>query len=117
MANRTNQYVEGKFRHEADPKDGFPVRECMDPRECRLLEFLVPIVHLDKPTQVTRTLGNTIFGAFGGERPVDWAKIFAKLVNRLVGAAGKTNPTPIYPFLYHLYDSKGLLTEDKETDY
>ena len=30
MANRTDQYVGGKFLHEADPKDGFPVRECRD---------------------------------------------------------------------------------------
>ena len=71
MANRTDQYVEGKFRNEADPKDGFPVRECGDARERRLLDFLVPIVHLDKPTRVTCTLGNTIFGALSGERIVD----------------------------------------------
>ena len=90
MANRTDQYVEGKFLHEVDPKDGFPVRECKDARECRLLEFLVSIAHLDKPTLVTRTLGNTIFRAISGDRSVDWAKIFAELVNRLVGGAGKS---------------------------
>ena len=28
MANRTDRYIEGKFRTEADPKDGFPVRDC-----------------------------------------------------------------------------------------
>ena len=76
MANRTDQYVEDKFWSEADPKDGFPVRECRDPKERRLLEFLVPIVHPDKPTRVTRTIGNTIFGAICGERPIDWAIIF-----------------------------------------
>ena len=117
MANRTDQYVESKFRSEADPKDGFPVRECRDPRECRLLEFLVPIMHPDKPTQITRMIGNTIFGAISGERPVDWAIIFMELVNRLVGRAGKTKPTPICSFLYHLYESKGLLTQNEETDY
>ena len=117
MANRTDQYVKGKFRNEADPKDGFPVRECRDARERRLLEFLVPIMHLDKPTRVTRTLGNTIFGALSGERSIDWSIIFMELVNRLVGGAGKTKPTLICPFLYHLYESKGLLTEDEETDY
>ena len=53
MANRTDKYVEGKFLHDVDPKDGFPVRECRNDRECRVLEFLVPIVHLDKPTRVT----------------------------------------------------------------
>ena len=117
MANRTDLYIEGKFRNEADSKDGFPVRECRDPRECRLLEFLVPIVHLDKPTWVTRMIGNTIFGAMSGERPVDWAIIFMELVNRLVGEAGKSKTTPICPFLYHLYENKGLLTEEEETDY
>ena len=64
---------------------------------------------------MTCTLEITVFGAVGGERPVDWAKIFAELVNQLVGAAGK--PTPICPFLFHLYESKGLLTKDEETDY
>ena len=116
MANRTDQYVEGKFLHEVDPKDGFPVRECRDARVRRLLEFLVPIVHPNKPTQVTRTLGDTIFGTTSGKRSVDWGKIFAELVNRLVGGTGKSKPTPICPFLYHLYENRGLLTEDEETD-
>ena len=74
-------------------------------------------MHPDKPTRVTRTLENAIFGAMSGERSVDWLVIFMELVNRLVGGAGKTKPTPIYPFLYHLYESKGLLTKDEETDY
>ena len=82
-----------------------------------MLEFLVPIVHLNKPTRVTRTLGNTIFGALDGDTPIDWTKIFMDLVHRLVGGAGKTKPTPICPFLYHFYESQGLLTEDEETDY
>ena len=74
-------------------------------------------MHPDKPTRVTRTIENTIFGAIRGERPVDWAIIFMELVNRLVGGVGKTKPTPICPFLYHLYESKGLLTKDEETEY
>ena len=117
MANRTDLYIKDKFRNEADPNDGFPVRDCRDAREGRVLEFLVPIVHPDKPTRVTCTLGNTIFGALSGDRSVDWAVIFMELVNRLVAGAGKAKPTPICPFLYHLYESKGLLTEEEETDY
>ena len=78
---------------------------------------MVPIVHPDKPTRVTRTIGNTIFGALSGDRLVDWGKVFSELVQRLVGAAGKAKPTPICPFLYHLYKCKGLLTEEEETDY
>ena len=117
MANWTDLYIDGKFRTEADPKDGFPVRDCRDARERRLLEFLVPIVHPDKPTRVTRTIGNTIFGALSGDRPIDWGKVFSELVQRLVGGAGRAKPTPICPFLYHLYKCKGLLTEEEETDY
>ena len=117
LANRTDLYIEGKFRNEADPKDGFPVRDCRNPRERKLLEFLVPIVHPDKPTRVTRTIGNTIFGALSGERLVDWGRVFSELVQRLDGGAGKSKPTPICPFLYHLYECKGLLTEEEETDY
>ena len=109
--------MEGKFLHDIDPKDGFPVRECRDARERRVLEFLVPIVHSDKPTWMTRTLGNTIFGALDGARLIDWSKIFMDLVHRLVGGAGKTKPTPICPFLYHLYESQGLLIEEEEMDY
>ena len=117
LANRTDLYIEGKFRNDADSKDGFSVKDCMDPREHRLLEFIVPIVHPDKPTRVTRTIGNTIFGALSGDRPVDWGKVFCELVQRLVGGAGKAKPTPICPFMYHLYECKGLLTEEEETDY
>ena len=35
----------------------------------------------------------------------------------MVGRAGKSKPTSICPFLYHLYENKGLLTKDKEIDY
>ena len=117
LAHRTDFYIEGKFRNDADPKNGFPVRDCMDPRERRLLEFLVPIVHPDKPTRVTRTIGNTIFGALSTDRLIDWGKVFSELVQWLVGGAGKAKPTPICPFLYHLYECKELLTEEEETDY
>ena len=74
-------------------------------------------MHPDKPTRMTRTIGNTIFRALSGERPVDWGKVFSELVQRLVGGAGKSKPTPICPFLYHLYECKGLLTKEEETDY
>ena len=117
LANRTDLYIEGKFRNDADPKDGFPVRDYRDSRKRRLLEFLVPIVHPDKPTRVTRTIGNTIFGALSEDRPVDWGKVLSELVQRLVGAAGKAKPTPICPFLYHLYEGKDLLTKEEETNY
>ena len=62
-------------------------------------------------------IGNPIFGALSGNRPVDWGKVFCKLVQQLVDVAGKAKPTPICPFMYHLYECKGLLIEEEETDY
>ena len=54
-----------------DPKDGYPVRNCRDAQNSRLLEFIVPIIHSDKPTHVTITIENTIFRALDGGRPID----------------------------------------------
>ena len=97
LAHQTDLYIEGKFRNDTDPKDGFLVRDCRNSRERRLLEFLVPIVHPDKSTRVTHTIGNTIFGALSGDRPIDWGKVFSELVQRLVGGAGKAKPTLSQP--------------------
>ena len=43
--------------------------------------------------------------------------VFRDLVQRLVAGVGKPKPTPICPFLFHLYNSQGLLLEDGEMDY
>ena len=63
-----------------NPKDGYAVADCKDPRVKRVLEFLVPLLYPEKPTRVTITVGNTIFGALSGERPVDWGIVVKDLV-------------------------------------
>ena len=35
----TNKCVEGKFKTSIDPKDGYAIVDCIDPREPRVLEF------------------------------------------------------------------------------
>ena len=60
-----------KFFHMVDPKDEYLVRDYRDARHCRLLEFIVSIIHPDKPIWMTITIGNTIFGALDGGRLVD----------------------------------------------
>ena len=72
-------FVEGKFSHVVDPKDGYPVRDYRDAQNCRLLEFIIPIIHLDKSTQVTITIGNTVFRALDGGCLVDWDVVFRDL--------------------------------------
>ena len=63
LANRMDMYVDGRFVHQVDPKDGYLIRDCKSATHRRLLEFIVPVIYLDKPTQVTITIGNTIFGS------------------------------------------------------
>ena len=72
MASRTDQFIDGMFSGRVNPKDGYAVVDCKDPRVKRVLEFLVPLLYPEKPTRVTITVGNTIFGALSEERPVDW---------------------------------------------
>ena len=117
LANRTNTFVDGKYIRMVDPKDGYPVRDCRNARHRRLLEFIVSIIRPNKPTRVTITIENTIFRALDGGRPVDWGVVFQDLAQRLAARVGKLKPTLIFPFLFHLYDSQGLLTEEEETDY
>ena len=117
LSNRMEGYHKGCFMHQGDPKDGYFVGDCRNNRQRRMLEFLVPIVHPDKPTQVTITIGNMIFGAFDESREVDWGVVFWDMAHRLAKGVGKPKPTPICPFLFHLYEGQGLLTADEELDY
>ena len=117
LSNRMEGYHEGRFMHQVDPKDGYSVGDCWNNRQHRFLEFLVPIVHPDKPTRVTITIGNMIFGVLDGGREVDWGMVFRDLAHRLAKGVGKSKPTPICPFLFHLYEGQGLLTANEELDY
>ena len=117
LFNRMEGHHEGRFMHQVDPKDGYSVGDCRNDQQRQLLEFLVPIVHPDKPTQVTITIGNTIFGALDGGREVNWGVVFRDMAQRLAKGVGKPKPTPICPFLFHLYEDQGLLTADEELDY
>ena len=117
LSNRMEGHHEGRFMHQVDPKDGYSVSDCRVDRHRRLLEFLVPIVHPDKPTRVTITIGNTIFGALDSGREVDWGVVFRDMAQRLAKEVEKPKPTPICPFLFHLYEGQGLLTADEELDY
>ena len=117
LFNRMEGHHKGRFMHQVDSKDGHSVRDCQNDRQRWLLEFLVPIVHPDEPTRVTITIRNTIFGALDGGGKVDWGVVFRDMAQQLAKGVGKPKPTPICPFLFHLYEDQGLLTADKELDY
>ena len=83
----------------------------------RVLEFLIPILYLEKPTRVTVTVGNTIFGALLGERKVDWGILLQAVVAKLVEGARKLKATPIGPYLLHLYMGQELLNGEEMVAY
>ena len=103
FAPRTDKFIGGKFQNAANPKDGFAIADCEDSRAKRVLEFLIPILYPEKPTRVTVTVGNTIFGALLGERKVDLRVVLQAVVAKLVEGARKLKATPIGPYLFHLY--------------
>ena len=84
MASRTDRFIDGMFSGRVNPKDGYAVTDCKDPRVKRVLEFLVPLLYPEKPTRVTLMVGNTIFGALSGKRLVDWGVVVKDLVQRLL---------------------------------
>ena len=80
MASRTDRFIDGMFSGCVNPKDGYAVVDCKDPRVKRVLEFLVPLLYQEKPTRLTITVGNTIFRALSEERPVDWGIVVKDLI-------------------------------------
>ena len=100
-------YIEGRFIHQVDPKDRYSVVDCQINWQRRLLEFLVPIVHPDKPTRVTITIGNTIFEALDRGREVDWGVFFRDLTQRLIRRLGNPNPPLFVHFSFIFTTGRG----------
>ena len=117
FASRTDKFIGKKFRNAANPKDGFAIADCEDSRAKRVLEFLIPILYLEKPTRVTVTVGNTIFGALLGERKVDWGIVLQAVVAKLVEGARKLKATPIGLYLFHLYMGQEVLNGEEMVAY
>ena len=117
MASRTDRFIDGMFFGRVNPKDGYAVVDCKDPRVKRVLEFLVPLLYPEKLTRVTITAGNTIFGALSGERPVDWGIVVKDLVQKLLFGMGKSKATRICSYIFHLYHSHELLLPAEKKEY
>ena len=117
MISQTDRFIDSKFSGRVNPKDGYVVVDCKKPRARKVLEFFVPLLYPEKPTRVTITVGNTIFGALSGERPVDWGIVVKDLVQRLLSGMEKSKATPICPYVFHLYHSHELLLLAEKKEY
>ena len=120
MATRAEKFVEGKFTCPLHPKDGYSLPDCKDLKARRVLEFLIRIFYPQKPAKITITIGNTIFGAYTGERVVEWVRIEIVLrdtITWLLAKIEKSKPTPICPYLLHLYYVQDAIqSEDKKVN-
>ena len=100
LASRTERYIKDKFSNLVNPKDGYLVGDCIDVWKCRVLEFLVPILYLVKPMQVTIIRGNTIFGALEEKGSIDEGIVFIDMVHKLAFGVEKSKPTPFVPTFF-----------------
>ena len=98
-----DKFIDGKFSTSINPKDGRAIVDCIDPRERRVLEFIVLILYSEKPTQIIVTVANTIFGALFGVRKVSWGLMMQEVVGKLVSELEKEKPFPMSSYLFHLY--------------
>jgi hypothetical protein len=103
----------GKFRGDADPKEGFYPAHCRSKMERRVLEFLLPILNPDKPKRISLTMVNTLFGAMSGIRPVNWGILIHEVVARALPHIGRKSSF-LSPFIFHLYQHYELLLPDEE---
>ena len=79
----------GKFTGEVDPKEGLHQGKCRNPRERRMLEFMLPILNPEKPKRLTLTVANTLFTALSGVHPVNWGIIIHDLVEKGLPLVGQ----------------------------
>src|SRR5665811_2337856 len=112
-ARRTDTWVDGKFQSPINSKDGHSVEDCIDPRERRVLEFIVPILYPEKLGRVMKEIGNTIFGSLAGEYKVSRGQVIGEVVDKLVSILVKRKPTLVSPYLFHLYSKFECLRKEE----
>ena len=114
-ASRTDKFIQDRFSGRIYKKNEYSIDTCKDRRERQVLAFLIPCLYGAKPEQATITVGNTIFAALVGDKPVKWAQIISDVVQKLLPRVAK-KLTPITPFMYHLYQAREVQAEDDEVD-
>ena len=97
VAGRKDGLFVGNFRGDVDPKEGLHPANCRNPRERRVLEFLMPILYPEKPKRISLTMANTLFGALSGVRLVNWGLLIHEIVGRALPNIGK-KPSYLSPF-------------------
>lgn len=123
FATLSDRFSTGRFKNPADPKEGYAAGDCENPWDHHLLEFLIPILYREKPSRVTSTMANTIFGALGEQngnpppRPIHWGIIIQQVIKKVVGGIEGKKTSPVGLFLFHMYWYLDLLSSPEQTTY
>ena len=113
LAGRKDGLFAGKFRGDVDPKEGLHPSNYRNPRERRVLEFLMPIFYREKPKRISLTMANTMFGALSGVRPVNWGLLIHEIDGRALPSIGK-KPSYLSPFILHMYKHYDCISAEEE---
>ncbi len=106
-------WVKARFIYLSD-HDGFKVADCKDPREQRLLQYVVPILNPEKPSTLTVTLARGIFSTLLRKKKINWAYLVHRNTQKWARNLDNKKGCPLAPFLYHLYEKNGCITEEEK---
>ena len=113
LTRRIDRWIDGRFKSPINSKDGHAIDDCIDSRERKVLEFVILILYPEKQNRVTKEVGNTVFGALAREYKINCGQIIQIVVGRLVANLEKKKPSPISPYLFHLYSRNECLKEEE----
>ena len=97
-AGRKDGLFTGKFKGEVDAKKALHPANYRNPRERRVLEFLMPIFNLEKSKRITLTMAKTLFEALSRVWPVNWGMFIHEVVAQAIPYIGR-KPSYLPPSL------------------
>ena len=78
-----------------------------------MIKFIMPILSLEKPKQLSITMANTMFGAMSGAQPVNWGRLIQEYVEKSIPHIGQ-KPSFLPPYILHLYQQYGCINAAEE---
>ena len=78
-----------------------------------MLKYVVPILNLEKPTTLTVTLARGILSALHHRVRINWAYLVHRNTQKMAQNLWSKKGCALAPFLYHLYEKNGCLTDEE----
>jgi hypothetical protein len=109
--NRLGPYFKGKI----DTKEGWSLDQCTDKDLRRVLDFLNPIFHPEKPRKLTVRLGSTFAAALYQKVEINWASLLLDVMQRQVNNITGRKGVSLSPYLFQFYAAERVLTRAERT--